>query len=582
MKTLATIHSIKQAEKTTQDTVMTVYRSLGQLRGVGTMDEVLAKVILLVSLHQSGKISADQPSILRQVQALNDAALDAIFERDTMLVHTDEQVVKEVIMQLSAISFDTQTLSFLLTLCLSDRRSGHAVYQDSVMRLFSALMDVKKGQSVYVSSPASLPLLPYLAQTSNVTYESMQLGVVDRIVLYLLSDQVLWRMSDLVAEPVVPKKQVDYAVSIPPFGVRFMHNGGETGIDGKGFITRSYDVAMAWQMLHLAKEQACVSIAAGHLSSTIERGFRKHLIDNGFLRAVIYMPQGAVLNSGATTALLIIDPKGGHDRVRLVELEKTDFVTKHGRDIQILDMGSLVEHIWDDAEHSGMVSVTNEHLAKDDYVLSQAKYVLSPTGKALGELLANRQTLPLNKLVNFQRGLPNVSKEGNATIYEIGANDITETVLHSVYRTREVDHQVVDDNYDNFVQPNDIVLIHKGGVGKICFIGDNAPKAGEDGWVAGLAALTLRPKKDAPISPKALYMYLQSQAGQEALSQIVVGSALGTIPLKELRQLPVIIPSKDELAQIERAFDQICDQEQVLRELTQEIWTARQQFWALI
>lgn len=76
-------------------------------------------------------------------------------------------------------------------------------------------------------------------------------------------------------------------------------------------------------------------------------------------------------------------------------------------------------------------------------------------------------------------------------------------------------------------------------------------------------------------------MYLRSQAGQEPLSQIVVGSALGTIPLKELRQLPVIIPSDAEMAQIERVFDQICDQEQALRDLNQDIWVARQQFWSL-
>lgn len=52
-----------------------------------------------------------------------------------------------------------------------------------------------------------------------------------------------------------------------------------------------------------------------------------------------------------TSALLVLDTNGGHESVRMVDLEKTAYLEKHGRSYKITDVEQLVEAMEDNADH---------------------------------------------------------------------------------------------------------------------------------------------------------------------------------------------------------------------------------------
>ena len=107
---------------------------------------------------------------------------------------------------------------------------------------------------------------------------------------------------------------------------------------------------------------------------------------------------------------------------------------------------------------------------------------------------------------------------------------------------------------DNYVKPNDIVLVVKGSAGKVGIVSSSAPGPGNGGWVIGQSAIILRVDSDL-IDPKSLFTYLRANIGQSLLKNITADSTIPFIKLSDLKELKIVIPGDDKKQEISKILN---------------------------
>ena len=480
----------------------------------------------------------------------------------------------------------------IVTFMMNSNPSQLGTLTPPFMILLAKLISPKKGESIYCASPSTLPLLGILAEhTDQVAFESINRDVIVKFVGFMLQDKVNIHSVEPLSEPSFTAE--DYtvlqkfgkSVSLSPMGYRLNESGIDFNSDKFNRFkvnARTYEVAMLEHLIAQTNGKSYVTVVSSVLSTNLDRGVRQLLIDKGLLEMIIYLPQGAWSNTLVTSALLVLDTNGGHESVRMVDLEKTAYLEKHGRSYKITDVEQLVEAMEDNADHPGMLSIDKQRIIAEDYVLTSQKFLISETGQQIDELIANQLTKPLKALVEFERSLPIRSRdeEGDIQVFEVGVSDLNSDYIYQVDKQISIPSDMLFDGRKNFLRPNDIVLSIKGVTGKVALIPETVPAVGEGGWVVSGMCSILRVQEDSGISPEVLFAYLRSQIGQELLNRLAAGNtALRNIPIQELKQIPVIIPDAGEQSEIKTKVALDKQMQETVAKLAEEREQRLQSFW---
>jgi len=83
------------------------------------------------------------------------------------------------------------------------------------------------------------------------------------------------------------------------------------------------------------------------------------------------------------------------------------------------------------------------------------------------------------------------------------------------------------------------------------------------------------------IDAKALYAYLQSDLGQVQLNSLVKGASIPNISLKELKTLPIILPTLEEQQQAIDIIDKSRETQKAIQQLLLEHEQRRCELWGL-
>lgn len=480
----------------------------------------------------------------------------------------------------------------IVSLMMNDKNTQLGTLIPSFMTLLSKLVSPKQGESIYCASPSTLPLLGLLAKhTNQVVFESINRDVLVKFVSFILQDKVSVHHVEPLSEPSFTVddqsalQKFDKSISLSPMAYRLNDSGIDFSADEFNRFTvnaRSYEVAMVEHLIAQTDGKVYATVVSSVLSTNLDREIRQLLIDKGLLEMVIYLPQGAWSNTLVTSALLVIDTNGGHDSVRLVDLEKSSYVKKQGRGFNITDVDQLFEAITDNTDYPGMLNIDKQRIVAEDYVLTSQKFLISQVGQQIDELIANKPTKPLKALVEFERSLPIRARdeEGNTKVFEVSVSDLNSDYIDKVDKQINISSDMLFDARKNFLRPNDIVLSIKGVTGKVALIPETVPGVGEGGWVVSGMCSILRVQEDSGISPEVLFAYLRSQIGQELLNRLAAGNtSLRNIPIQELKQLPVIIPTPDEQSEIKAKIALDKQMQQTIAELLKERDQRLQSFW---
>lgn len=301
------------------------------------------------------------------------------------------------------------------------------------------------------------------------------------------------------------------------------------------------------------------------------------------VQAVIGLPTGLLPFTNVVFSLVILDPAGGHDKVRFVSADAPQFTEALSKARnRLTNIGALAAEALAQDESSNSATVTTVEVLDNDAQLQISRYVLPEAQKLLQEKLRSAPRIALGNCVDTIRPVPTTTEntEDEFEAIEIGAGDLPPFgYIGGTGRKVRVSSQVARKCESQFLRPHDIVLIVKGSVGKLGIVPPDVPPAGEGGWIAGQSAIVLRPiphKTDA----RALYLQLRSPVGQELLRSRVSGATIQLIQLKELLRLEILVQDTESeqlaIAALEREANLQRDIDQLREEQAQaaaNIWT---------
>jgi type I restriction enzyme M protein len=409
---------------------------------------------------------------------------------------------------------------------------------------------------------------------------------VPRLVQLLTDTEAEIRFTDPIARPLAIEggklRLFDVSLTFPPVGGRYERSVVDADWFGR-FPEKTAAVAVlsVRHVLSQTRRRTVIAVPNSILfSSGAEKSLREDLLRQGLLRSVIAMPEGLLEGSSFGFAILVMDSRGGHDRVRFIDACSRAFHEPYNktrvrlRNTDVLAQWAVSDVLKDtqhaDDVHSADVSI--EELAQNDFNLQVNRYVLPASKKRLLEQLTGHKTIALRELVTTVRPLgPSLTKASAgpeasvATIFEVGAVDlppfgfISRPVRHLDIPTsafREFGHQ--------FLRPLDIVLIVKGSVGKVGIVPESVPSIGPGCWVVGQSGIVLRSNLSHQFDPRALYVFLRSPVGQALLEGIVSGATTPLIQLKELQALRVLALESNEQ---EPAISALTTEQEVQHEL---------------
>lgn len=98
-------------------------------------------------------------------------------------------------------------------------------------------------------------------------------------------------------------------------------------------------------------------------------------------------------------------------------------------------------------------------------------------------------------------------------------------------------------------------------------------------WMVSKTAIAIRVKSDK-INPKVLYAYVSSNIAQTQLLAITKGATIANIYLKELRGLPIILPSIEE-QQAVALVDESRKVQKEIQKLKSGLLAKKNELWSL-
>lgn len=570
-------------------------------------EEILLKTLVIYALDVKGELpdglkinkdmaenKAEFVSLVQKLKESKDSQIADVFSDGEVLESLTMPLTHGLITTLLDYSSDTvgslavDFVSFTMT---SHMATDGILANVSVCELISEILAIERSQSVYINSFSSLPMVVVASQKSNaVFYETINKTDLRVSALSLMSPHrfkvsftnFLENPGYLDSESQL--QQFDCGAALPPLGIK-IHRDDYKGFDRFNRVALRSNKAEVLSTLHLIEQcsgKVVVSVTESTLFGTIEKDFRQYLVDNGMLEAVISLPAGIWPGTSVKTSLLIIEPKGGYNAVRFLDLHETEYVRKTDkRLLELTDQDKILSYLYSTEDLDCAISLSQQEIEENDYFLDCSRYVLNLKQKKVLALLDKSETVALGDIAELERGLPFKTKDGDYSILEVTTGDLNDIGdISKPTKEVKVSKEDFDKSKSGVLQPNDIVLVIQGSAGKLGIIPEVIPSTDNEYWMVSKPAIAIRVKSDN-IDPKYLYAYLSSDVGQTQLLGITQGAAIANISLKELRDLPIILPPLEEQQQAAALVDDSRQVQRKIQKLKSDFFAKKYELWSL-
>ena len=291
-------------------------------------------------------------------------------------------------------------------------------------------------------------------------------------------------------------------------------------------------------LLTMLKEngKGVVLLPAGPLFKTIDENFRKELVDNGLIEAVVKIPSIRKYTSIEQYALVI---SNNNETIKFVDISKEISGNKFK---PIILMNKVFEIINNDKNKNVSIK-TKEELANNGYILKVDNYV------GVKEIKYHNPKKLSNYIIDKYRGYQMTSKEVDELANENGKYEILtiSDIDNGIISTNLKKVSVDDNRFERYlVKENDVIITSKGTRIKVAVVSD----IGDRKIVANgnLIVLRIDTKK---LNPYYLASYLNSSNGQATLNQIQTGSVIISINPSSLVEINIStfdIETQNEIA----------------------------------
>lgn len=508
---------------------------------------------------------------------------------------------------------DRAEVQKILTQLIVDAMKREAIL-DEVRDLIIELIVPTPDSSIYCPFPGSAKLALALSGVSKSISFECQEPLVCQIVALLdilgsdansiqEGDRIDISVSDPILNPQWASQdeltQFDCSISVPPLGQRYQ----EEIFDPYQRFPPKCLFGEVLQLAHIlaqTKERAAVLVPAGFLFRTAkaEQAFKQHLLQQGWLQAVVGLPGGILAPyTNIATALLLFDKTALEKEtdprqkgVVFVDASVEKFIqpatTRRKRSsLKLEAIEEIVALVRDRQNGSHSQVATIEQIAEQDFNLSVDRYVLSAEDKLVRQLVEVNKTIELEAMAQIYRPqvVPDGGKEPFHTFKEVALTDIQASgLITTPSKNVFVSTQNLAQVRKQQIESGDILISVKGRVGAIGLVKSNDEGSLEQfsDCIAGQSFAIVRLRDSSPIKdPFVLFRYLISPLGQKLLQFYSQGVTVPLIQMGELRKLPIVVPSGEEQQKIIRncqaaleLHQKIADTERQIKELDANVW----------
>ena len=378
--------------------------------------------------------------------------------------------------------------------------------------LLVGLADLRNNETVYLPWDYSGQLAAF-ASTKQVT-AFLEIPIQSTIpVLVGLLSGTAWEVhfGDPIRSPSAvydggKLHKFDAAIAFPPFGLRYDIDVIQQDWFGRfPELTASGSVLGLRHLLSQAIRSVVVAMPNSILFSTgAELVMRTSLLNHGILKAVIGMPAGLLSGTTIPFAVLVLDPAGGHQRVRFVNADTSRFrePTSKAR-AKLINAEELKALVLGETDTEEAKTVPIHELLTNDAQLQVTRYVRPDSQIQIDTRIARAQTVSISDLCTTIRPMPTISADAEGVdVQEVGAADLPPFgYLTSPGRTVKVEPRAVIKNKHQFLHAHDIVLIVKGSVGKVGLVPPDVPLTVPRASVSGQSAYVLLMQPSPRLDP---------------------------------------------------------------------------------
>lgn len=252
-------------------------------------------------------------------------------------------------------------------------------------------------------------------------------------------------------------KQLDYAVSNPPFSYKAWMNGWNPANDDykrfEGYDSlppkKNGDFAF---LLHLIKSlkskgKGCIVMPLGVLfRGNTEADIRKKIIQRGYIKGIIGLPPNLFYGTGIAACLVVIDKEDAEDRKDIFMIDAGKGFIKDGnknrlRDQDIHKIVDTFNNRIEILKYSRIIFITEIADPKNDYNLNIPRYIDSQEAEDLQDieahLLGDIPNRDIDDLGNYWEVYPTLKntlfkpgKRANYSALCIANEEIKNTIFH--------------------------------------------------------------------------------------------------------------------------------------------------------
>ena len=538
-----------------------IFKTLDNLRGTANLDEILELLYVCKAwniLSKDGKIEKELTFDVFYNQKIEVKKLVSVFEK-----------LSKKVKLFSIYKFDTKnikdtTLVAILNLVSQNttlENINDAFYKDRGMKIgFSTSSQIAElgiklldgvSNEIYVPFTNGFTYTEYTDKKIFADYQLEKASLIAELINVLEDKEIVFERTNTLEEPkfINPDaphllKEFESVLSFPPFNVRGDFDARNDSFNRFKFQRGSVlDVAHFEHILAQTKNKAVVLMHVGFTyRSGSEEEFRKYLIEQNYVEAIIQLPPNLHSATSIETTFFVINKNKTDDKVHFINLKDESFIKREGRQLVFKSIDKILD-IYENKKELENISclISNNEIAQNNYSFAIDRYVIAEDVKAMQKTLERFELVELKDIADIRRAQLFKDEGDGLEVFEISPSDFTKAGFTlECGKVKQIGSQERRlDTYE--LQPYDVLLSTKGTIGKVAIIGEIKKPI-----IASQAIQVIRlkcdDKKDKAI---ALYMYLKSDLGQTFLSSLVAGVAMPQIATVEIKKLQIPLFTKD-------------------------------------
>lgn len=556
--------------KNEEHMVNELYKLLDNLRGRVDAQEALEFIYILKAwekLSNEKKVDEEISFDNFYNQKVEVKKLTAIFEKlsktiklfelyrfDTKLV--DDQLLTTILNFVKNVS----KLPNVNDMFYLDRgkADGFSV-SNQIAELGIKLLD-GESKELYVPFTNGFAYSYYTDKKIYADFQMSQALIISKLINILDNCNIEFCLTDALKNPMFINpnaphllRQFDSVLSFPPFRLK-----GKLDSDNDKFHRFKIhkgtvlDVAHFEHILAQTSSKAVVLMATGFtFSGGVEEAFRKYLIEQNYLEAIIQLPPNLHSATSIETVFFVINKHKSNDKVHFINLKDDSFIKRDGRRLILKDLDVILD-IYENKKEIENISIiaSNEEIINNNYSLAIDRYVIPQEAKELQKSLEKYELIQLEDIADIRRSQLFKDEEEGKEVYEISPSDFSRAGFTlECGKLKQIGSQYKRlQTYK--LEPYDVLLSTKGTIGKVCIMGEI-----NEAIIASQAIQVIRvqgdDKKEKAIS---LYMFLKSDLGQTILASLVAGTAMPQISTAEIKKLSIPLLSKEQEKRLISSF----------------------------